>query len=148
MKDLLVSICRLRADVNLPQYKPETAACFDFEAAEDCVIKPNEIKKIPTGLVISVPKGFFLMIAPRSSTPKKGLQMPHSFGVIDPTYCGKDDEILIVYKNVTDTDVLIEKGERIAQANFIEVPITIWQEISINELPAVSRGGFGSTNSK
>lgn len=140
-----IKIARIREGVALPRYIPESAACFDFEAAQGVTIQPNEIVRIPTGLVIHVPPGYMLGIAPRSSAPKYGLSMPHSFGIVDPTYCGPEDEILIQVQNRTDAPVTVTVGQRIAQGFFVEVPRVTWREVDRDELSPASRGGFGST---
>ncbi len=140
-----IKIARIRDGVELPKYVPESAACFDLQAAENTTLQPGEIRPIPSGLIIHVPLGYMLMIAPRSSAPKHGISMPHSVGIIDPTYCGPEDEVLILIQNRTDQPINIEKGQRIAQGFFVEVPHVVWNEVDKSELAPTSRGGFGST---
>lgn len=143
-----VRIARIRKTVDLPKYIPESAACFDLQSAITLEIKPKEIVKIPSGLIIEVPEGFMLAVAPRSSAPKYGISMPHSFGIIDPIYCGPDDEIMIQVQNNTDTTIKIDQGQRIAQGFFVELPKVQWKEVEIGDLAVNSRGGFGSTGKK
>lgn len=140
-----IKIARIRDSVEVPKYVPESAACFDLQAAESVTVKPNEVVKVPSGLIVHVPPGYLLAIAPRSSAPKYGISMPHSFGIIDPTYCGPEDEILIQIQNRTEKPIEIEQGQRIAQGFFLEVPKVIWKEVTKDELAPNSRGGFGST---
>lgn len=129
----------------MPLYNPDSAACFDFPTRETITIAPGQIGRVKTGLFISVPPGYLLAIVPRSSMPRRGLEMPHSFGVVDPTYCGPKDEILIQVRNVTDQLVEIKKGDRIAQGFFVQTPRVTWHEVDKETLSAESRGGFGST---
>lgn len=143
-----IEICRIRDGVNLPKYVPDTAACFDFEAAEAVTAAPGEVFKVLTGLVIRVPSGYGLIVAPRSSSVKKGISMPHSVGIVDPMYCGKGDEIIIYLKNNNNASLQIEKGERIAQGMFVELPKIEWSEIGEDSLEKKDRGGFGSTDVK
>jgi dUTP pyrophosphatase len=140
-----IKIARIRDGVELPRYVPESAACFDFQSAVDLIIKPNEVVKVPSGLIIQVPPGFMLCVAPRSSAPEHGISMPHSFGIIDPTYCGPEDEVLIQIQNRTKKPIQIKRGQRIAQGFFLETPKVIWKEVAKDELAPESRGGFGST---
>lgn len=140
-----IKITRIRDDVELPKYVPESAACFDMQAAVPTDLEPGQSVAIPSGLVVHVPPGYMLAIAPRSSCVKHGISMPHSFGIIDPTYCGPEDEILILIQNRTDKPVHIEKGQRIAQGFFVAVPHIVWNEVGRDELAPESRGGFGST---
>ena len=111
-------------------------------------IQPGEVKFIKSGLVFKIPAGYFLAIAPRSSACKTGLEMPHSFGILDSDYCGREDELKIALKNTTDEPVKIEKYERIAQGYLAKAPKITWKEIGSKELGDKSRGGFGSTGKK
>jgi dUTP pyrophosphatase len=140
-----IKITRIREGVELPQYVPESAACFDMQSAIDVDVAPGEVVPIPSGLVVQVPPGYMFAIAPRSSAPKYGISMPHSFGIVDPTYCGPEDEVLILIQNRTDKPVHIDKGQRIAQGFFVAVPHIVWKEVGRDELAPESRGGFGST---
>ena len=64
-----VSIRRLDSSVPLPAYQSPGAAGFDLAASRDVDIAPHAIALIPTGLVIRAPRGHFLAIFARSSTP-------------------------------------------------------------------------------
>lgn len=138
-----VKIKKRSPDINLPEYQTAGSAGFDLAVGEDCTIAPGEIKLIHTGLVIKVPKGHFLLIVARSSTPKKkGLSMPHGIGVLDSDYCGEDDEILLQVINFTKRRVEVKKGERIAQG--IIVPYKRAKFVKVDTM-GKSRGGLGST---
>ena len=139
-----VKIHRLQSDIPLPEFATSGSVGFDLSASCDFSIKPGEIALIPTGLVIEVPSGFALILASRSSTPKKkGLTMPHGIGVIDQDYCGRDDEIKLQVKNFSSQEVKIKKGERIAQGIFVKVEQCTFTEI--DEVNSETRGGFCST---
>jgi len=148
IKGMDVEIARIHPDARLPEYKTDGAACFDLEAVEETTIQPGEIKLVRTGLVFRAPAGYFLCIAPRSSMPKLGLDMPHSFGILDPDYSGPEDEAKILVRNFTDRPVKLEKYQRLAQAYFAAAPRVSWKELSKDELGDQSRGGFGSTGPK
>lgn len=145
---LKVEIVRVHPDARIPEYKTDGAACFDIECIEDVALQPGEIRQLKTGLIVRVPAGYFLCIAPRSSLHKQGLDMPHSFGILDPDYCGPADEMKVVVRNFTDKPVKVEKFQRFAQAYFAAAPRVSWKEISIETLGPKSRGGFGSTGHK
>jgi len=54
-------------------------------------VAPRQIALVPTGLVIEIPRGYFLGIFARSSTPlKRGLMVANGVGVIDPDYAGPE----------------------------------------------------------
>lgn len=139
-----VEIHRLRPDVDLPQYHTSGAVGFDLAAADTVTLAPREIALISTGLVIKTPPGYALIIASRSSTPKKhGLTPPHGIGVVDQDYAGKEDEIRILVRNFSDESVTLQKGERIAQGLFARVDRADFVET--DTAGSESRGGFGST---
>ena len=139
-----VRIKRLRPGAELPQYQTAGSAAFDLAAAEDVVVQPGEVALVPTGLVVEVPAGMFLAIIARSSTPlKRGLMVANSVGVIDPDYCGPEDEVKIAVLNFRGTPVAVARGDRIAQGIFLPAPRVTWVEVDAVHKP--SRGGFGAT---
>lgn len=139
-----VRIRRLQPDTPLPRYESDHAAAFDFSAAGDVIVEPGRVALVPTGLVIEVPPGMFLGIFARSSTPlKRGLMVANGVGVIDPDYCGPEDEIKVAVMNFTDAAVTVRRGDRIAQGIFLTAPRVTWDEAE--QLRDNSRGGFGAT---
>ena len=113
-------------------------------AAHDLTIGPQAIALVRTGLVIEVPAGHFLAIFARSSMPlKRGLMVANGVGVIDPDYCGPTDEVLIQVLNLTDKDVEVKRGDRLAQGIVLPAPRVTWNEVT--EIRRAVRGGFGST---
>ncbi len=136
-------IRRLDPEVALPSYQTAEAAGFDLAACEDVRVPPGEVRLIPTGLVIEVPHGCFLGIFARSSTPlKRGLMVANGVGVVDPDYAGPNDEVKVQVVNFTRDEVLVRRGDRIAQGIVIPCVRVEWSE---GEVRATSRGGFGST---
>ncbi len=139
-----IKIKRLDPNVQIPKYESFGAVGFDFAANEDKEIKAGEIVLIGTGLIMEVPQGYMLMVASRSSTPrKKGLMKPHGFGVIDQDYCGPTDELKMQVYNFTNETVKVTKGEKIAQGIFVRVDKFDFEEVE--EIKKEDRGGFGST---
>ena len=135
---------RTDKSVDLPAYQTHESAAFDIATSEDAVIAPKESKLLKTGLIIGTPPDHFLMIAPRSSLPrKKGLSFPQSIGIVDPDFSGPQDEILLQVYNFTDNPVNVKRGERIAQGIFLKAGQIEWQEVE--QIRDKSRGGFGST---
>jgi len=139
-----VKIKRIDKSIPLPVYETQGAVGFDISAREDFVVKPGEIVLVPSNIIVEVPKGYMLIVASRSSTPrKKGVMQPHGFGIIDHDYCGPEDEIKIQVYNFTDSAVEIKKGDKIAQGVFVRIDKFEWEEA--DEIKSESRGGFGST---
>lgn len=138
-------IKRIDHDLPLPQYETKGSVGFDLIARETTIIKAQEIARIPANVIVEVPQGYALFLAPRSSTPaKKSLMFPHSIGVIDQDYCGNDDELLIQVYNFGKETVTVERGEKIAQGLFVKCDQLPWKEVM--EMEGESRGGFGSTD--
>lgn len=138
-----VRIRRLTPGAAIPRYETAGAAGFDLSAAQDMTVQPGEVTLVPTGLAIEVPRRMFLGIFARSSTPlKRGLMVANGVGVIDPDYAGPEDQVLVQVLNFTGGEIVVARGDRIAQGIFIPTIQTAWQE---GETRAVSRGGFGST---
>ncbi|WEV60615.1 dUTP diphosphatase [Streptococcaceae bacterium ESL0729] len=130
--------------VNLPKRSTKHAAGYDIEASDKFVIKASEIGLVPTGLKAYMQDEEVLYLYDRSSNPrKKGIVLINSVGVIDKDYYNNpnnEGEIFVQMKNITDQDVLIEKGERIAQGVFMPYLV------ADGDLATGERtGGFGST---
>ncbi|HLG55684.1 MAG TPA: dUTP diphosphatase [Vicinamibacterales bacterium] len=141
-----LKIRRLDSTVSLPSYGTSEAAGFDLASAHDLLVGARQIALVRTGLVIEVPTGYFLAIFARSSTPlKRGLIVANGVGVIDPDYSGPNDEVMIQVMNVTETEVRVQRGDRLAQGIVLPAPRVTWEEVS--EIRELTRGGFGSTGS-
>ena len=136
-------------EINLPVRKTKFSAAYDLEAAEDTIIpsfksgmKPT---LIPTGLKAYMEADEVLKLFPRSSGPKKqGILFPHSVGIIDKDYYGNEDNdghLLVQCINIKDEDVLIKKGEAVAQAMFQKYLV-----IDDDNAEGLRTGGFGSTD--
>ena len=140
-----VAIKRVSKDIPLPSYETEGSVCFDLRARETTTIKAGELGLIPSNNIIQIPPGHKLLIALRSSTPKRfGLLAPHGIGIIDQDYSGEKDEIMIQVFNFRNNDVTVPVGKRIAQGTFVPISKARWKEKE--EMRSENRGGFGSTN--
>lgn len=142
--DMKVKIKRIDKELPLPIYETGGSVGFDIIAREDISVPGKEMGMIPSNLIVEVPDGYMLVVASRSSTPrKKGLTPPHGFGIIDQDYCGSEDEIKVLVYNFLDEVVEIKRGEKIAQGVFVKIDRFDWDEV--DEVEGESRGGFGST---
>ncbi len=140
-----VKIKRIDASLPLPVYETSGSVGFDFLARETVSIEPGSLGLVPSNVIVEVPVGYMLMVASRSSTPrKKSLSTPHGLGIIDHDYCGPEDEIKIQVYNFSNTTVTVERGEKIAQGVFVRVDKLEWEEVE--SMKEESRGGFGSTS--
>ena len=140
-----VKIKRVDKTLPLPEYLTSGAVAFDLYSRLEVDVPSKSTERLPTNIVLAIPKGYMLEIKDRSSTLKrKGLLV--STGYIDNDYCGDSDDILSQVYNLTDDSVKIEKGERLGQGVFVKIEIAEWEETNFME--GNSRGGFGTTGFK
>jgi dUTP pyrophosphatase len=145
MDEVTVRIKRMRADAVLPRYMSDLAAGMDLHAALDARLLPGCRQLVPTGLAMAIPAGFEGQIRPRSGFAlRKGLTMVNTPGTIDADYRG---EIAVILINHGSEEVVIAKGDRIAQ--MVIAPVRRAVLCIVDELDATSRddGGFGHTGS-
>lgn len=137
-------VSRFTDETLLPKRETARAAGYDLKAAETIVLSPGEIKLVPTGVKAYMQAGEVLYLYDRSSNPrKKGLVLINSVGVIDGDYYGNPDNeghIFAQMKNITETTVTVEAGERIVQAVFAPFLLADGDEAT-----GQRTGGFGST---
>jgi dUTP pyrophosphatase len=134
---------RLSPNVPVPEYKTAGAVAFDIAVPEGGVIQPGETKFFPTGLVIKVPEGHVLLIAPRSSNAKKQIRMGNGVGLIDQDFCGPNDELVLALNNFGSGPYTVADGERVAQAMI--VPVLKGKFVEVDKMASPDRGGFGTT---
>ena len=162
---------KLYPDVLEPRFGTEQAACFDlhahftnrpvrvFDANNDlspldpvpgtdgrrCIrIRPGCRVLIPTGLIFDTPDGYSVRLYSRSSVGvKKGLPITHGLGVFDSDYFG---EAIVSLHNITNETLLVTHGERVAQAELVELLKYDLIETDAEPTQTTDRvGGFGST---
>ena len=139
-----VKIKRVDKSLPLPAYQTAGSVGCDLYARVTTKVPPKSLAKIPANVMVETPKGYMFMEASRGSTPfKKGLMMAHGVGIGDQDFWGPNDEWHIPVYNFTDKEVIVERGERIAQGIFIPVEIAQWEEVE--EINEPDRGMFGST---
>ena len=143
-----ILIKRLSKEVSLPKYETSGSSGMDLSANinSDVNIEPGNSAIIPTGLAISIPKGFEVQIRPRSGlAAKQKISVLNTPGTIDADYRG---EIKVILINLNDKVFTVEKGLRIAQ--MVVCPVIQAQLEEVSELDNTHRGkgGFGSTGIK
>lgn len=129
----------------LPEYATQQSAGLDLKANinESITLKPLQRQLIATGLFIELPIGYEAQIRPRSGLAfKNGITVLNSPGTIDADYRG---ELKVLLVNLSDTDFVVQDGERIAQLVIAKHEQISWQ--AVEELQDSDRGagGFGST---
>ena len=165
-----IELCRENAI--MPTYAHDTDAAMDIYCCEDITINPGETVIVPTGIKTAIPKGYALLIQPRSGqSVKTKLRVANTPGLIDSGY---RDEIGVIIENIeqpiqdidyhfyggdstTKPQIIIdsilhgksytlEKGQRIAQMRLVEAPTVSWMKVDdIGEIEGDRGGGFGSS---
>ena len=143
-----ILIKRLSKKISLPKYETAGSSGMDLAAniAGNISIDPGKTAIIPTGLALSVPKGFEVQIRPRSGlAAKKKISVLNTPGTIDSDYRG---EIKVILINQGQETFKVEKGLRIAQ--MVVCPVVQAQIKEVEDLSETERGkgGFGSTGIK
>lgn len=131
----------------MPAYHTSGSAGMDLKADLDTPVRllPLGRALIPTGMYIELPEGFEAQVRPRSGLAiKKGITVLNSPGTIDSDYRG---EIGVMLVNLSQEEVLVEDGERIAQLVISKHEKAEW--IPVDTLNETERGesGYGSTGS-
>lgn len=140
-----IKIKRLSKTAVIPEKGSKHSAGFDLSAdiAEKIIILPGKTVKIPTGLSIELPKGYFGAIYARSGlATKHGLRPANAVGVVDSDYRG---EYIVALHNDSEEVKVIEPRQRIAQLVIQQhLDCTFVESDEITETER-GEGGFGST---
>ena len=128
-----------------PEYKTEGSAGMDLydNGTFETTIAPLQRVLVPTGIFISLPKGYEAQIRPRSGlAAKNGITVLNTPGTIDSDYRG---EIKVMLINLSKENFVLKPGERIAQMVIAKHERVEWEKVE--ELDETDRGdgGFGST---
>lgn len=132
----------------LPCYATEQSAGMDLRANIDAplTLRPLERKLVGTGLYIALPQGYEAQIRPRSGLAlKHGITVLNSPGTIDADYRG---EIMVLLVNLSDTDFVINEGERIAQMVIARHEQAVFEPVETLDETERGAGGYGHTGVK
>lgn len=126
----------------LPTRGSKDAAGLDLYCPLHIKVPADSQKKIPLGLAVEIPKGYMGLLVPRSSMSKTPLRCANSVGVIDADYRG---ELSIAYENISCSDYMIFRGDRIAQLIIVPIAIVDVEEAQTLSETERGNGGYGST---
>lgn len=135
-----------KSDNQLPAYETVNSAGMDLRAylpEGPVTLKPMQRMLIPTGLFMEIPEGYEGQVRPRSGLAiKNGITVLNTPGTIDADYRG---EVKIILINLSDTDFVINSGERVAQIIFAKCEQM--EVVNVESLSETERGagGFGHT---
>jgi dUTP pyrophosphatase len=136
-----VQIKKIHDDAHSPSRNSAGDAGYDLYAIGHDIIKAGERQLVSTGISISIPRGYYGRVAPRSGLAlRDGIDV--LAGVIDAGYRG---EVGVILMNFGDKNFAFRKGDRIAQLIIEKCHEVEWQEV--DELNGTTRGddGFGSS---
>lgn len=131
---------KLNEEAIIPQRATKQSAGYDLATPVETIVPAHSRVLIPTHITAMMMPDEYLAIVPRSGLAlKKGLTVLNTPGTIDADYFPGD--IGVILFNTTDKDVILEQGERIAQA------IVLKYGLVDNDEPkdTTRNGGFGST---
>ncbi len=130
---------------DVPAYATEGSAGVDLRANidEPVTIAPLRRVIVPTGLRIALPKGTEAQVRPRSGlAAKHGITVLNTPGTIDADYRG---EVGVILVNLSDTEFVVNPGERIAQMILARYERFDWEVVDELDDTVRGEGGLGST---
>lgn len=130
----------LDAGARLPERAHDTDAGFDLFSRESQIVPAKGAAIFDTGVHIAIPFGFVGFLKSKS-----GLNVKHgitSDGTIDSGYTGS---IAVKLYNHSDTDYIVEKGDKISQIVFQRFEAPLFEIVSSLEKTERGNGGFGSS---
>lgn len=167
MERIIEIPCETAEGVELPAYANEGDAGLDIYSPKEYTINPGETIIIPTGIKVAIPKGYAILIQPRSGqSVKTKLRIANTPGLIDSGY---RDEIGVIVENIEPPfkdleyhfddngkpiidSILhgqaytIAEGQRFAQMRLVQVPTASFVQVdSVANLGEDRGGGFGHT---
>lgn len=108
----------------LPRRETKCAAGYDFYALYDYVVKPGEIKTIPTGIKVSMESDDALLLLDRSSMGFKwNVRLCNQVGVIDADYYNNhnnEGHMWIKIQNEGTEDYVVKAGDGMVQGMFVK----------------------------
>lgn len=131
-------------DATLPTKGYDDDAGYDLYAAESATIPARGQAMVSCGVSVDIPEGMWAEIRGRSSTLRKfSLMVAPTVGVIDEGYTG---ELFAPVVSLNDHDVVVEKGQRVAQLILHYAPGQDYRPVwgTVRE-KARGSNGFGST---
>lgn len=132
----------------LPAYATSQSAGMDLRAdiESPVTLRPLERRLIGTGLHIALPAGYEAQVRPRSGLAlKHGITVLNAPGTIDADYRG---EIGVVLINLSDTDFVVNPGERIAQMVVAKYEQVQMDSVDVLDETERGEGGYGHTGVK
>lgn len=126
-----------------PAYAHPGDAGADLVTRVDVVLAPGARSTVPTGVSIALPDGYAAFVHPRSGlAARHGVTVVNAPGTVDAGYRG---EIQVTLLNTGDEEVVLRRGDRVAQ--LVVQRVERARFVRAERLPGSHRGtgGFGSS---
>lgn len=161
-----LKIWRTNPQITMPKKQTAQSACFDLSFQgyghssytgfsrsnkpitrimnQQILLTPGDRIAVPTGLIMDIPKGYSVRVHARSGLSlKQGLVLANAEGVIDSDYV---EEVMVLIHNISDNNITINNGDRIAQAELIkDAEYEIVETAARPGVKTNRTGGMGST---
>ena len=140
-----------RFDKALPALfrEDEENAGFDLFARldEPVLLAPGEVAVIPLNVATQIPVLAVGLLFQRSSTYRKWkVRLTNGVGVVDSLFKGPNDEWAAEFQNMGDTTTVINNGDKVCQAVFLNLlPVELHEK---DDFTTADRGGFGTSFDK
>ena len=142
-----LKIQKIDKTLKTPEYAHIGDAGLDLYSAVECILRPSERRKVPTGIKIAIPEGYAGFVQPKSGLAiKNGLSLVNTPGLIDSGYRGEVCAILINLD--PEEDLSIKRGDKICQLVIQKVENIEIEKTEELDNTKRAEGGFGSTGQK
>ena len=139
----MLRIIQNRPDAIIPTVSNTEDSGLDVTLIEKVVDLSRNVAIYTTGLIMRPPKGYYLMLAPRSSISKTDFSLANSIGIIDWGYSG--ELMAAIRKHGEEELILPNKLVQVILMQKNDISIEI---VSSFEETVRGSGGFGSTDNK
>jgi deoxyuridine 5'-triphosphate nucleotidohydrolase len=135
---------KLHTEATLPTRGHTFDAGLDLYALSDVYLPMGTTGKVPTGISINVPQGYYAQIKDRSSMAVKSLIV--GAGVIDHGYTGELVVIIHNFNNIShQSGYMVKAGDKVAQVILHKIELPEVEEVEAFEETERGNKGFGST---
>ena len=142
-KNININIVLLNKNAKIPEKQHELDIGYDIYSLQEYILISKQVTLIHTGVSIELPPNMGGFILPRSGLASKhSITSINSPGLVDPGYTG---ELIIPLINHSNTEYILDKGERFAQLVIINVENVSFNLVDKLKNTDRSDKGFGST---
>lgn len=138
-----IKVKKIHPKAIVPKIATKGSACFDLYSCENFVLGGSYFRRVRTGLIFEIPKGWHVKLYNRSGMAAKGIIIPNAPGIIDSDYRG--EIVVMLYGLFLKKQEIFQIGNRIAQGELVKgepVEFSVISKLSDTERGS---GGFGST---